>query len=117
MLEWAREVQSGSAISRPLSLENEIGAGDLKYACYSVGAGCKSDDYRAGDRIVVSPTAQVRTGDRVVAKTVEGEVMAKVLTRRTQSKVELASLNTDHKTRTFKPAELAWIARILWVSQ
>jgi phage repressor protein C with HTH and peptisase S24 domain len=73
--------------------------------------------YRAGDRIVVSPTAQVRTGDRVVAKTVEGEVMAKVLTRRTQSKVELASLNTDHKTRTFKPAELAWIARILWVSQ
>lgn len=43
--------------------------------------------------------------------------MAKVLTRRTQSKVELASLNTDHKTRTFKPAELAWIARILWVSQ
>lgn len=26
--------------------------------------------YRAGDRIVVSPTAQVRTGDRVVAKTV-----------------------------------------------
>lgn len=73
--------------------------------------------YREGDRIVVSPTAQVRTGDRIVAKTTEGEVMAKVLGRRSETKVELLSINANHATRTFKPEELAWIARILWVSQ
>jgi len=73
--------------------------------------------YRAGDKIVVSPTAQVHRGDRVVAKTHAGEVMAKVLGRQTQSKVELLSLNPDHEPREFKPTDVAWIARIMWVSQ
>ncbi len=73
--------------------------------------------YRAGDRIIVSPSAQVRNGDRIVAKTADGEVMAKVLGRRSQSRVELLSINEDHAPRIFEPAELAWIARILWVSQ
>lgn len=73
--------------------------------------------YREGDKIVVSPTAQVRRGDRVVAKTHAGEVMAKVLGKRNDSKVELLSLNPDHPTREFDPADVAWIARIMWVSQ
>ena len=73
--------------------------------------------YRAGDRIIVSPAAQVRPGDRVVARTHEGEVMAKVLGRQTQSRVELLSINAEHGPRTFNPSEIAWIARILWVSQ
>jgi len=73
--------------------------------------------YRAGDRIVVSPAAEVRRGDRVVAKTNDGEVMAKVLGRRNRSMVELLSLNPDHAPRMLKPADVAWVARILWVSQ
>ncbi len=73
--------------------------------------------YRAGDRIVVSPAAEVRRGDRVVAKTNDGEVMAKVLGRRNRSVVELLSLNPDHAPRMLKPVEVAWVARILWVSQ
>ena len=35
--------------------------------------------YRDGDVLIVEPGAQVRRGDRVVVKTREGEVMAKVL--------------------------------------
>ena len=73
--------------------------------------------YRAGDRIIVSPNSQVRTGDRVVARTIDGEVMAKVLGKRTDRRVELLSLNPEHAARDFKPSEIAWIARILWVSQ
>jgi phage repressor protein C with HTH and peptisase S24 domain len=73
--------------------------------------------YRAGDRIIVSPGATVKAGDRVVAKTVEGEVMAKVLARQNTRTVELASLNPAYPTRSFKPSDLAWIARILWASQ
>lgn len=73
--------------------------------------------YRAGDRIIVSPGATVKAGDRVVAKTVDGEVMAKVLARRNTRTVELASLNPAYPTRSFKPSDLAWIARILWASQ
>lgn len=73
--------------------------------------------YRAGDRIIVAPGVAVKPGDRVVAKTVEGEVMAKVLARKTARTVELASLNPDYPVRVFRPSEIAWLARILWASQ
>lgn len=73
--------------------------------------------YRAGDRIIVSPDAQVKRGDRVVVKTNKGEVMAKELGRKTSSKIELLSLNPRHKPREFAAKDIAWIARILWASQ
>lgn len=73
--------------------------------------------YRAGDRIIVAPGAEVKIGDRVVAKTASGEVMAKVLAKRNARTIELASLNPAYDPREFKPSEIAWIARILWASQ
>lgn len=73
--------------------------------------------YRAGDRIIVAPGAEVKPGDRVVARTAAGEVMAKVLARRNSRVVELASLNPSYPSREFKPSEISWIARILWASQ
>ena len=73
--------------------------------------------YREGDRIIVSPNTPVRKGDRVVVKTVSGEVMAKELGRNTTRKVELLSLNPCHKPREFARKDIAWIARILWASQ
>ncbi len=73
--------------------------------------------YRDGDRIVVSPTAPIRRGDRVVLQTSEGEIMAKELKRQTNRTVELTSLNQDHGDRSFTVSEIAWMARIMWVSQ
>jgi phage repressor protein C with HTH and peptisase S24 domain len=73
--------------------------------------------YRRGDVLVVQPHAAVRKGDRVVVKTVSGEVMAKVLERRTARLVQLASLNPDHPERQVPLAEVEWIARIVWASQ
>jgi len=73
--------------------------------------------YRDGDIIVVSPSSQLRKGDRVVVKTRKGEVMAKELMRRTVQKIELKSLNPDHKELSFGAQDILWIARILWVSQ
>lgn len=73
--------------------------------------------YRNGDRLVVDPQATVRRGDRVVVKTQGGEVMAKVLERRTAKILELASLNPEHQPRTVAVAEVEWIARIVWASQ
>lgn len=73
--------------------------------------------YRHGDTIIVSPTLEARPGDRVVVKTRDGEVMAKVLEKKTQRSVHLASLNPDHPMRTVPLAEIEWIARIMWASQ
>ncbi len=73
--------------------------------------------YRDGDRIIVEPGASIRRGDRVVVRTLKGEVMAKVLARQTAMKLELASLNPDHEDRSFALTEIDWVARIVWASQ
>jgi phage repressor protein C with HTH and peptisase S24 domain len=73
--------------------------------------------YRDGDVILVSPSAAIRRGDRVVVKTRDGEVMAKELKRRTPSAIELRSLNAEHEDRTLAAEDVLWMARVLWVSQ
>lgn len=73
--------------------------------------------YRDGDVIIVSPTEQPRRGDRVVVRTSDGEVMAKVLHRLTAKTVELHSLNAEHPPRILPATEIDWIARIVWASQ
>ena len=73
--------------------------------------------YRDGDVIVVSPSAPIRRGDRVVVRTRAGEVMAKELRRRTGKTIELKSLNAQHGDRMLAAADVLWIARIVWASQ
>jgi len=73
--------------------------------------------FRDGDMVVVSPSAPIRRGDRVVAKTLAGEVMAKQLARRSAKRVELKSLNPAHRDRNFDLSEIAWLHRIIWASQ
>lgn len=73
--------------------------------------------YRDGDILIVSRTATVRRHDRVVVRTLEGEVMAKILQRATARSVELHSLNPDHSPRLLALKDIDWMARILWASQ
>jgi phage repressor protein C with HTH and peptisase S24 domain len=73
--------------------------------------------YRDGDVILVSPSAPLRRGDRVVVKTRDGEVMAKPLDHRSASAIELRSLNAEHEDRTLAVEQVLWMARIVWVSQ
>ena len=73
--------------------------------------------YRDGDVIVVSPTAQMRRGDRVVVRTRDGEVLVKVLHRQTPKLVELHSLNPAHPPRILEVSEIEGMGRIIWASQ
>lgn len=73
--------------------------------------------YRPGDRIIVSPTQAIHVGDRIVLKTQDGEVMAKILAFRSERSLKVESLNADHPPRTLSCEEIAWAARIMWVSQ
>jgi phage repressor protein C with HTH and peptisase S24 domain len=73
--------------------------------------------YRDGDMVIVSPSAPLRRGDRVVARTTKGEVMAKQLVRRSARRVELKSLNLAFPDYSFDLAEVAFLHRIVWASQ
>ncbi|MCO6389851.1 helix-turn-helix transcriptional regulator [Aliihoeflea aestuarii] len=92
------------------------GAGEGAYAL-QVQGDSMLPLYRDGDVVIVDPAAQLRKGDRVVAKTTTGEVTAKILARKTSKVVELQSLNPDHPDRTVPADDIVWIARIVWASQ
>ncbi len=73
--------------------------------------------YRDGDRLIVAPNESVRVNDRVVVKTMDGEVMAKELKRQTAKTVELRSLNPEHADLVIPMDKVLWMARIVWASQ
>jgi phage repressor protein C with HTH and peptisase S24 domain len=52
-----------------------------------------------------------------VVKTKNDEVMVKELKRKTTKSIELKSLNSEHRDRTFQMSDIEWIARIVWASQ
>jgi phage repressor protein C with HTH and peptisase S24 domain len=77
--------------------------------------------YRDGDRLLVSPTLEPRKGDRVVARTNAGEMLVRELGRVTARTLELTPLSRfgggAGDDRLLSRDEVAWIARIVWVSQ
>ncbi len=73
--------------------------------------------FRDGDIVIVSPSASVRRGDRVVVMTVTGGLLVRQLIRQTARRVDLAAINPAHSGCSIVAEDLAWIARILWVSQ
>lgn len=73
--------------------------------------------YRDGDVLIVRPETNARVGDRVVVRTTGGEVMAKVLEKRSAARIELRSLNPEHPGRDIAAGDVEWIARIVWASQ
>lgn len=99
-----------------IAIPGGAGAGENVFAL-EVSGDSMLPLYRDGDTIIVARDADCRKGDRVVVKTVDGEVMAKVLSRKTLRVVELASLNPNHRSRTLAPADIEWIGRIIWASQ
>ena len=90
--------------------------GDRAYAL-EVQGDSMAPLYRDGDVLIVSPTASIRKGDRVVARLTTGEVLAKELRRRTARTVELISLNPEHAERIVPANEITWMARVMWVRQ
>ena len=73
--------------------------------------------YRDGTVIVVSPSAPIRRGDRVVLRTRDGAVLASELKRRTGKAIELRAFAAGGAERRLAADEVRWIARIMWASQ
>jgi phage repressor protein C with HTH and peptisase S24 domain len=91
--------------------------GDVHAYALAIAGDSMEPVYREGDAIIVSPAAPVRAGDRVVARSTQGAVMAKLLARRTATRIELSSLNPEYPTLSFAVGEIAWLHRIIWASQ
>lgn len=104
----------------PVGAEETVrfpGLGEGRVYALEIAGDSMEPVFRAGDVVIVEPGAAVRRGDRIVVRTRAGEVMAKILGRRNEQSVELASLNPAYPMRAIPTAEIDWIARILWASQ
>ncbi len=106
----------------PLSTDDWDGIEFPLILCKGVYALEESGDsmepaYLDGDKLIVSPEAEVRRGDRVVVKLATGEVMVKELMRESARQVELKSLNPAHEDIVVSAADVVWMKRVVWVSQ
>jgi phage repressor protein C with HTH and peptisase S24 domain len=90
--------------------------GDMNAYALEISGESMDPVFRDGDIVIVSPAAPIRRGDRVVVRTIAGEVLAKQLTRRSARRVELKSLNPAHRDHSFDLKDVAWIHRIVWAS-
>lgn len=93
------------------------GVADANAYALSISGDSMLPVYRPGDTIVVSPSAPVRQGDRVVVRRQNGAVMAKLLLRRTARTIELSSLNPEFPDIRLQTDDILWMHRIVWASQ
>ena len=83
------------------------------------GDGWRAIDFLVeNNRLSVSDLARVAGLDRsTFTKSRSSEVLAKQLTRATARQVRLASVNKVHEDIVLSSNDVAWISRIVWVSQ
>lgn len=72
---------------------------------------------REGDMLIVSPKSNVRRNDRVLVRHKNGEVEFGILLRRTAQRISLGHLAHAGEERALDTADVAWLARVLWISQ
>lgn len=90
---------------------------DCRSCAIEVANGHLSPPYREGDILVVSPTAQVRRGDRVLVRTNDARMFAAEVVRRTVRRMTLRPLHSEHAPESFNADQISWLVRILWASQ
>jgi phage repressor protein C with HTH and peptisase S24 domain len=73
--------------------------------------------FRAGDVVVVSPSSSIRRNDRVLLRQRSGALELGILVRRTAQRVTLGDVLGQAGDRVLTPGEIAWMARIVWLSQ
>jgi phage repressor protein C with HTH and peptisase S24 domain len=73
--------------------------------------------YRDGDVLILSPTAPIRKGDRVVVRLRNGEITAGELKRRLVKSLEIHPLARGGEERTIPMEDVHWTARVMWARQ
>jgi phage repressor protein C with HTH and peptisase S24 domain len=73
--------------------------------------------FRDGDMLIVSPSASVAPGDRVLVRLKGGEILIQQLASRTSRRVGFKPLAASERPILKRPDEILALSRILWASQ
>src|SRR4051812_818850 len=93
----------------------EFSAGDC-YALRIIGNRL-APIIRDGAMLIVSPSAAIQPGDRVLVRLKGGEILIQQLASRTSRRVGFKPLVAAERAILKRPDEIVALARILWVSQ
>ena len=72
---------------------------------------------RPGSLVVVSPSSSVRRHDRIILKPKAGSLIFGTIKRKTAQQYTIVDTGGQPDEATFATKDIAWVARILWVSQ
>lgn len=70
--------------------------------------------YRNGDLVVVSPAAPVKPGDRILLRSLQGELLIAELLELSSERLRVRSLSREHVVRELPLGQVQWYARIVW---
>ncbi len=70
--------------------------------------------YRNGDLVVVAPSAEARSGDRVLLRSLQGELLIAELLDNVDGNLRIKSLSREHVVRELPAAQVQWVSRIAW---
>jgi phage repressor protein C with HTH and peptisase S24 domain len=117
----AKKDGSFDATGRPTGpawAEIDFPAG-LDDTCYAlkISGGSLAPLFRDGELLIVSPRAPARPGDRVAVKTLKGELLIAELKDENARRLELKPFDGGASDRELAREEIAWMSRIIWVSQ
>lgn len=75
------------------------------------------DFCRSGSLLVVSPSSSVRRHDRIMLRHVNGELYLGTVKRKTAQHYAIVQSSSDDSELAIAVKDIAWIVRIVWVSQ
>jgi len=70
--------------------------------------------YRNGDLVVVAPSAEVNAGDRILLRSLQGELLIAELQDNVGGTLRIKSLSREHAVRELPTAQVQWASRIAW---
>lgn len=73
--------------------------------------------YRPGDRLIASLAAKTGRGDRVILSMLDGRLLIRALRARSRQTLTVGPVGDATASEVHRLGDVAWTARILWVSQ
>lgn len=93
----------------------DLSSGDLRTIV--VFGNAMLPHYRHGDRLIVSETAPLRPGDRVLVQTARNATIGGTLVRRDHKSIVLTAVGQSRRDVVIDRSEVGFLGRIIWASQ
>ena len=117
--------QKENLFNRNAMLDEEQNVGKIDFPCFfkpgmwALEMTTETYDpvYPKGSLLLIDPQTEIRRHDRIVVQMEKGPMLLGEFLGKTNENLDLKTLTTERTLLSLKKAQIAFVARILWVSQ